>query len=215
LRKTIANIEEGKQLIKASGPVDANYIEANESLSKKDFILRIKICRKEAKESRYWLRLIDTEEALELAKEQKGFTLIELLIAMVIMGIAFVGLANTQISCINSISNSRGLTNAVILAQDKMEELKSLDPGHPGLADTNPNNNGTLRSSIDPHDSDHRENFKDFKEEATQTALNLNRAHYTRLWNVADNTPLPGIKTVVVIVSWKSGRKSIAVSSVI
>ena len=39
----------------------ANYIEANESLSKKIFIMRIKICRKEAKESVYWLRLlIDT-----------------------------------------------------------------------------------------------------------------------------------------------------------
>ena len=37
LRKTIANIEDGKQLIKASGSVGANYIEANESLSKKDF----------------------------------------------------------------------------------------------------------------------------------------------------------------------------------
>ena len=72
LRKTIANIEDGKQLIKASGSVGANYIEANESLSKKDFIMRIKICRKEAKESRYWLRLIDTEEDLELEKERKG-----------------------------------------------------------------------------------------------------------------------------------------------
>jgi len=60
LPKSVANIEDGKQLIRASGSIGANYIEANESLSKKDFILRIKICRKEAKESRYWLHLIDT-----------------------------------------------------------------------------------------------------------------------------------------------------------
>ena len=46
LSKTIANIEIIKQLIRASGSVGANYIEANESLSKKDFIMRIKICRK-------------------------------------------------------------------------------------------------------------------------------------------------------------------------
>ena len=46
-------------MIRSSGSVRANYIEANEALSKKDFILRIKICRKEAKESRYWLKLID------------------------------------------------------------------------------------------------------------------------------------------------------------
>ena len=59
LKQTIANIEDGKQLIKASGSVGANYIEANEALSKKDFLMRIKICRKESKESRYWLRLVN------------------------------------------------------------------------------------------------------------------------------------------------------------
>ncbi len=53
LRRTISNIEDGKQLVRASGSVGANYIEANEALSKKDFIMRIKICRKEAKECRY------------------------------------------------------------------------------------------------------------------------------------------------------------------
>ena len=44
-------------MVRSSGSVGANYIEANESLSKKDFLMRIKICRKEAKESAYWLRL--------------------------------------------------------------------------------------------------------------------------------------------------------------
>lgn len=56
--RTIANIEDCKQLARSSGSVAANYIEANESLSKKDFIMRIKICRKEAKESILWLRLL-------------------------------------------------------------------------------------------------------------------------------------------------------------
>ena len=54
--KTLANHEDIKQLVRASGSVGANYIEANESLSKKDFLMRVKICREEAKESRYWLR---------------------------------------------------------------------------------------------------------------------------------------------------------------
>ncbi|MCK5509687.1 MAG: four helix bundle protein [Desulfobacterales bacterium] len=71
LHRTIANIEDIKQLVRASGSVGANYIEANESLSKKDFIMRIKICRKEAKEGRYWLRLIDTHGEMELEKERK------------------------------------------------------------------------------------------------------------------------------------------------
>ena len=59
LPKTMVNIEIMKQIIRSSGSVGANYIEANEALSKKDFTLRVKICRKEAKESRYWLRLIE------------------------------------------------------------------------------------------------------------------------------------------------------------
>jgi four helix bundle protein len=63
LIKNISNIEDGKQLIRSSGSVGANYIEANESFSKKDFFMRIKICRKEAKESRYWLQLIDFESS--------------------------------------------------------------------------------------------------------------------------------------------------------
>lgn len=59
LTKTIGNIEDARQLVRSSGSVGANYIEANEALSKKDFVLRIKICRKEAKETRYWLRLVE------------------------------------------------------------------------------------------------------------------------------------------------------------
>lgn len=51
LDKTLTNIEDGKQLVRSSGSVGANYIEANESLSKKDFMMRIKISRKEAKEA--------------------------------------------------------------------------------------------------------------------------------------------------------------------
>ena len=70
LPKTITNFEDIKQLVKASGSVGANYIEANEALSKKDFRMRIKICRKESKESRYWLRLIETLGELELEKER-------------------------------------------------------------------------------------------------------------------------------------------------
>ena len=57
--KSLSNIEVAKQLVRSAGSVGANYIEANEALSKKDFGMRVKICRKEAKESRYWLKLIE------------------------------------------------------------------------------------------------------------------------------------------------------------
>jgi four helix bundle protein len=62
--KSLTNGEISKQLVRSAGSVGANYIEANESLSKKDFVMRIKICRKEAKESRYWLRLIQCNDGI-------------------------------------------------------------------------------------------------------------------------------------------------------
>jgi four helix bundle protein len=72
LHKTTSNIEDSKQLVRSSGSVGANYIEANEKLGEKDFSFRLKIARKEAKETKYWLRLLqelnpehkDTSESL-------------------------------------------------------------------------------------------------------------------------------------------------------
>jgi four helix bundle protein len=70
--RNVSNLEDGKQLIRSSGSVGANYIEANECLSRKDFFNRVKICRKEAKESFYWLSLIDCgdNQRLENARER-------------------------------------------------------------------------------------------------------------------------------------------------
>jgi four helix bundle protein len=62
LQMSMANIEVAKQLIRSAGSIGANYIEANESLSKKDFLMRIKICRKESKETTYWLKLVEIKE---------------------------------------------------------------------------------------------------------------------------------------------------------
>ena len=63
VHKSIPNMEVIKQVVRSSGSIGANYIEANEALSKKDFAMRIKICRKESKESVYWLRLLDITES--------------------------------------------------------------------------------------------------------------------------------------------------------
>jgi len=75
LKRNIYNQDDHVQLLKASGSVGANYIEANESLGKKDFSMRIKISRKEAKESAYWLRLILETESLEKHLYDEGQSL--------------------------------------------------------------------------------------------------------------------------------------------
>lgn len=81
LPRTVSNSEDARQLVRASGSVAANWIEADEALSKKDFLVRVKICRKEAKESRLFLRLVDAgPEALKrldaLVAEARELTLI-------------------------------------------------------------------------------------------------------------------------------------------
>jgi len=69
LPKSISNLEYGKQGIRSSGSVASNYIEANESLGKKDFKMRIRICRKEGKETILWLRLSEPLKEHEIARE--------------------------------------------------------------------------------------------------------------------------------------------------
>jgi four helix bundle protein len=70
LPRTVSNVEDARQLARASGAVGSNYIEANDALSKKDFVMRAKISRREAKESRFFLRLLDTgtDPATEAAR---------------------------------------------------------------------------------------------------------------------------------------------------
>ena len=71
LPKTVATIGDSKQVARSSGSVGANYLEANEALSEKDRIMRLRIARKEAKESGYWLRLILETNDLSNAKEAR------------------------------------------------------------------------------------------------------------------------------------------------
>ena len=59
ISKTTINIELLRQLIRAGTSVGANYREANEALSRKDFVHRMKITRKETKEATYWLELVE------------------------------------------------------------------------------------------------------------------------------------------------------------
>jgi four helix bundle protein len=65
LPRRISNEEDGRQLIRSSGSVPANWIEASEAVSEKDFIYRLKICRKEARESELWLKLLNAAEQAE------------------------------------------------------------------------------------------------------------------------------------------------------
>ena len=83
IKRDIINLEYIKQVIRSAGSIGANYIEANDNLGVNDLKMRIRICRKESKESRYWLRNILTyenesfeQEKLLLQKEAEELMLI-------------------------------------------------------------------------------------------------------------------------------------------
>ena len=70
VKKDLVNFEDIKQLVRASGSVGANYIEANENVGKGDLKYRLKVCRKESKESMHFLGLIELFGDRELEKER-------------------------------------------------------------------------------------------------------------------------------------------------
>ncbi|MBY0435913.1 MAG: four helix bundle protein [Cyclobacteriaceae bacterium] len=72
LPKNAANAEYVRQLIRSGSSPGANYIEANESIGDKDFKMKIRTSRREAKESSYWLRLVITNESKEMEEERSA-----------------------------------------------------------------------------------------------------------------------------------------------
>jgi len=147
-------------------------------------------------------------------ENNKGFTVVELMVAVVIMVIAFAGLATMEVACINGNSIANNVTTGITLAQDKMEDLMSLAADDPELDDNNVNNNGNLRDGV--------EDFADLGSSATaddgHREENIDAdgnpgGMYTRFWNIADDTPIDGQKTLVVVVTWKNSM--VTVSSII
>lgn len=76
VQKNIINNEYIKQLIRAGSSPGANYIEANESLGDNDFKMKIRTCRREAKEAIYWLRLVLTDST-ELIENERNYLIKE------------------------------------------------------------------------------------------------------------------------------------------
>ena len=70
----IINREYISQLIRSSGSVCANYIEASDSLGKTDERMKLKISHREAKESFLWLSLILVYDNIQLETDRKALT---------------------------------------------------------------------------------------------------------------------------------------------
>jgi prepilin-type N-terminal cleavage/methylation domain-containing protein len=154
---------------------------------------------------------------------RQGFTIIEVLISMVVLVIALFSLSSLQTFSIGSNTAAQRMTIAAILAQDKIEELKTSAWDDPQLADTTNNFVDTNGDGVPDYFDwslavDHTNADGPG---GTANPIDANENHvaangYTRTWNVADDTPARNMKTISVRVDWSfKGGHYVVVDSII
>ena len=133
-------------------------------------------------------------------KDQNGFTLIEVLIALFVFAVGILGLALMQLSAISGNSVANRVTEASVLASDQIERIMTWSYDDGRLEEDN-DNTYTLSNgddvTFDGHEVDAGGNYDLF-------------------WNVQENTPATGSKTVEVTVIWfnKGQRKNLSFSTI-
>jgi type IV pilus assembly protein PilV len=140
----------------------------------------------------------------KVCDNQSGFTLLEVLIAISILTVGLLGVAQMQIMGIRGNYFSGNTTAALTLAEEKMEDLLGKSYTDDSLKDDEPGNNANLTSITT---IDHAENVN---EDGQPVAGGF----YRRIWNVADDTPILGTKTVAVIATWDNDSHRVTLSCI-
>ena len=135
----------------------------------------------------------------------RGFSLLEVLLGITVFMIGMLGVTALNISSLKSNTFSGNMSEAVIIAGDRLEELMAIrDFEDANLVDT---------------DADGNPGLDDTGADADHVDPDIGRNNmYTVYWNVEDGNPLPEkTKTVNVIVEWfiKDVRRSMNISTVI
>lgn len=131
------------------------------------------------------------------SRGSRGFTLLEVLIAVVILAVGLLAIAQMQIISIRFNAQGRDMTEATTLAMDTLEYLKSLPFNNADLADSDGANNGDL---TDTANVDHADPNNPVDPQG------IAGGRYTRIWNVADGADT---KSIMVVVTWLSGPNRI------
>jgi len=149
---------------------------------------------------------------------QSGFSLVEAMIAMVILAVGLLAVGLMQISAMKGNTNALSRGDGVSFAQSVMDTLRSIPMDSALLVDNGGTNldDGIAAGNVAPNpgNADHSgtELFG-----ANPTA-GLNGMNYTIFWNVDDDIPVSGAKSVRVFVYWndnKFGRNRVIVTSVV
>jgi len=133
----------------------------------------------------------------DVYRTDKGFTIIEVLITMAIFSIGFLGIAKLQLSSVGGNRNAFQISEALSLAEGRMEQLISapfnslIDTNNDGANGLNANTAGSADNTFTTADG-----------------------RYSIFWNVADNFPGNNTKTIKVIVAWRRGSKNLSFSCI-
>ena len=142
---------------------------------------------------------------------EKGFSLIEILIAITVFAIGILAVGKMQITAIQGNSKANHLTEAVTLAQGKIEELISLDYNDPLLADGD--GDGTDKDGIGTNDDGIDDSGNDFglndntvgNADGSEQYQVVGNLQYNIFWNIAPDEPTTDSKIIRVIVTWTHG----------
>ncbi|MCD6527863.1 MAG: type IV pilus modification protein PilV, partial [Desulfuromonas sp.] len=153
-------------------------------------------------------------------QNQQGFSLIEAMIAMVILSIGLLAVGLMQIGAMKANTNAISRSDGVTMAQSVMDTLRSLPLNDDRLSDNDNTtidlddgravgNNAPIAANAG-HEGD--EIF------ATNPTLGMNGKNYNIFWNIDDDTPVTGTKTIRLFVYWtdqKFGLNRVITTSVL
>lgn len=125
---------------------------------------------------------------------QKGLTLIEALIALTILSIGLLGVALMQVISISGNTYSREMAVATELGQDMLETLNAMQYGASALAGTVSPGTNHPTAGVPCNSAN---NIVD------ERGLQVGPSLYIRTWNVIDDAPATGMKTIAVTVCWR------------
>lgn len=150
-----------------------------------------------------------------------GFTLVEVLIAIVVLGIGFLGTASLMNGTVGGNARALAISGATRVAADQLELLTSLDYNDPLLQDQDiPGDpffgiNG-IRNPLPPIAPGIQDRPNPVARPADQEIASADN-NYTIYWNIAEDNPMVGTKTLVVVVT-STGlgpQKTVALQQVI
>ncbi|MBW1982529.1 MAG: hypothetical protein JRJ12_15060, partial [Deltaproteobacteria bacterium] len=110
-----------------------------------------------------------------------------------------------QVSATKTNVHAFGLTEAVTLAQERIEALMSLPYAHADLSDGAGSNNG--QSGLADNPTDAANPMADHQDPNNPIQIGGFGQQYNVYWNVAQDWPLQNTKTIRVIVTWRERGK--------